>query len=711
MPRHLAVPFALCLFTSCSTEIKISAPAELHLQAALTGQWQLVDFPSIPIAAALLPNGKVVTWSSDDRTKFGQSAAQTYTALFDPATLVAEDVLVTKTSHDMFCPGAAMLADGRVFVNGGGSAVRNSSLYSSGAAAWAADALMNQPRWYNASVTLPNGDVFTLGGNLYGKLAYDGRGERWSPGQGWSIVPGATLDPIVTSDPVNRSQEHPRMFVAPNGKLFIAGPTPNMQWYDLSGDGSIQFAGTRGDDTFSQNDTTVMFDRGLLLKAGGNVNYDRDNAAQSPSSASAYVIDINSDTAQVHRVADLARGRAFCNGVVLPNGQVLVVGGLDNGKAFSDDGAVLTPELFDPGSETWSDVSPMSTPRTYHSVALLMPDGRVFAGGGGQCGDGCAQNHFDAEIFSPAYLFQAPRPMIASGPDAAGYGSALSIGASGSITSFVWIRMSAVTHSVNTDQRRLPAAFSSLGDATYTVEAPADANVAPPGYYMLFALNGDVPSVAKIIRIGSDTTTPLPGTGNAVCASVAEGATATLSCPADQVIRSIDFASYGTPSGECGAFAASSCSARSSGQILTSTCLGQAACSVAATNDTFGDPCPSADKRLSVQVSCASAGPERARTSSTTCAAVYENASATLACPSGLVIGAVDFASYGNPAGACGSFTPDGSCDAASSTQVVSDACLGRESCVVSADNRAFGDPCVGVYKRLGVQVSCVPSP
>ena len=37
------------------------------------------------------------------------------------------------------------------------------------------------------------------------------------------------------------------------------------------------------------------------------------------------------------------------------------------------------------------------TPRNYHSVALLLPDGRVFSGGGGLCGP-CATNHPDAQI-------------------------------------------------------------------------------------------------------------------------------------------------------------------------------------------------------------------------------------------------------------------------------------------------------------------------
>jgi len=47
-----------------------------------------------------------------------------------------------------------------------------------------------------------------------------------------------------------------------------------MQWYDPSNGGSIQSAGRRGDDEFSQNDVTVPFGVGKLLKAGGNPMYN-----------------------------------------------------------------------------------------------------------------------------------------------------------------------------------------------------------------------------------------------------------------------------------------------------------------------------------------------------------------------------------------------------------------------------------------------------
>ncbi len=88
------------------------------------------------------------------------------------------------------------------------------------------------------------------------------------------------------------------------------------------------------------------------------------------------------------------------------------------------------------------------------------------------------------------------------------------------------------------------------------------------------------------------------------------------------------------------------------------------------------------------------------------CATANEGGAATLSCPAGKVITSVSFASYGTPAGSCGSFST-GSCHAASSASVVNNACLNKASCTVNATNPVFGDPCSGTQKRLNVQYAC----
>ena len=58
--------------------------------------------PIVPVAAANLPDGKVLTWSAYDRFAFGGNRGKTYTAIFDPATNTSQELLVSNTQHDMF---------------------------------------------------------------------------------------------------------------------------------------------------------------------------------------------------------------------------------------------------------------------------------------------------------------------------------------------------------------------------------------------------------------------------------------------------------------------------------------------------------------------------------------------------------------------------------------------------------------------------------
>ena len=89
-----------------------------------------------------------------------------------------------------------------------------------------------------------------------------------------------------------------------------------------------------------------------------------------------------------------------------------------------------------------------------------------------------------------------------------------------------------------------------------------------------------------------------------ICATAAENDTITLTCPTGQKIYAIDFASYGTPNGTCGAFTASSCDATTSTMDVTTPCIGFNSCTVGANNGVFGDPCVGTVKRLYAQARC-----------------------------------------------------------------------------------------------------------
>jgi galactose oxidase len=177
------------------------------------------------------------------------------------------------------------------------------------------------------------------------------------------------------------------------------------------------------------------------------------------------------------------------------------------------DQPVHVAELWDPASDTWTQMASESVDRCYHATAVLLPDGRVFSGGGGEWAPKAGVSNFprdthsDAELYSPPYLFKGARPVITQAPDHVAYGQEFRITTPtpSDIGQVTWIRLPSVTHSFDQNQRINFLVFAAQLDGL-AVSAPPSSNVCPPGHYMLFILNkSGVPSVASIVRIGAST--------------------------------------------------------------------------------------------------------------------------------------------------------------------------------------------------------------
>lgn len=144
---------------------------------------------------------------------------------------------------------------------------------------------------------------------------------------------------------------------------------------------------------------------------------------------------------------------------------------------------------------------------------MLLPDARVLIAGK----DGIYNQvpyHYPehrVELFSPPYLFKGPRPVIVMAPSSVIYDSAFNVQFDEQITppseigSIVLIRPGAVTHSVNMEQRLVGLAIVTVAPGLVVVLSPPDANIAPPGYYMLFLVSTNgVPSVASFVHVSGD---------------------------------------------------------------------------------------------------------------------------------------------------------------------------------------------------------------
>lgn len=219
--------------------------------------------------------------------------------------------------------------------------------------------------------------------------------------------------------------------------------------------------------------------------------------------ATAEVIDLNVSSPTWRLVAPMKYRRRHLNATLLPDLKVLISGGTTYHNSLTD--AVLTPELWDPKTESFTNLAPMSVKRVYHSTALLLPNGKVLHLGGNKEPSG-GVGEFRAQLFSPPYLFKGSRAEISSSPASASYGQKIIISTPNNtrVNRVTVVRHGSVTHAFNMGQRGNELVFQRKAGSTTNLEVtmPATANLCPPGHYMLFLITlTGVPSNAKVIQI------------------------------------------------------------------------------------------------------------------------------------------------------------------------------------------------------------------
>ncbi|KAL1861568.1 hypothetical protein Daus18300_008831 [Diaporthe australafricana] len=487
---------------------------------ATLGSWSdLARFPVIPVAAYIVPafpeSSRLLMFSSWGKDAFGGAGGQTQFADYNFKTGAISARTVANTGHDMFCPGISSLQDGRILITGGSNA-DVTSFYDPASNAFTKGPNMITPRGYQTSTTLSDGRIFTIGG-AYSPPIVAKDAEVYDPvGNKWTALPNAKVGPMLTVDHegVWREDNHGWLVGWKNGSVFQAGPSQNQNWYGTAGTGSQAAAGIR-DTAAAMCGVWAMYEPGKIFSAGGAPDY-----TDSPATNRAHITTINNpnQAAAVERVADMAYPRGFANAVVLPDGQVLVTGGQKRSLVFTDTDGILAAEIFNPATKTWKTLAAEAVPRNYHSVSLLLPDGTVFSGGGGLCYVGqpgassanCdkAVDHADGQIFTPPYLFKADgtaatRPVISTvSATTVKVGAKLTASVNMANSKLVLVRIGSSTHSINSDQRRVPLTNVAVSGTSYTATLPADSGILIPGHYYLFAVSSTgVPSVAKTVRV------------------------------------------------------------------------------------------------------------------------------------------------------------------------------------------------------------------
>jgi hypothetical protein len=450
---------------------------------ATEGRWETpVTTPVVGIHVSLLPTGKVLLWGREGETQ-----------LWDPANPGAGFVQVS-APYELFCSGHSFLPDGRLLVVGGHSTgtsgIPSTVLFDPPSGIWSITGSMAQGRYYPTTTVLPNGEV----------LAMSGSDETRTVVTIPEIGNGITWRRLTTASLAIPSPYYPAMFLAPNGKVFLAGFPQTSRYLDISGTGAWTTVADR-QVADRKMGSAVMYAPGKILYVGGG----------DPPTNSAEVIDLNQPSPSWRSVPGMAFARRQLNATILADGQILVTHGT-SGSGFNDvASAIRAAELWNPVTESWSTMASESRSRAYHSTALLLPDARVLSSGSGEGGGVLYENSdFTAQVFTPPYLFDpdgtlAARPTISSAPSRISYGQLFTVETpdAGSVARGTLVRLSSVTHAFNQSQLIYPLTFSAGGSTSLTAAGPTSANLAPPGPYMLFLVNGSgVPSGATMVTVG-----------------------------------------------------------------------------------------------------------------------------------------------------------------------------------------------------------------
>jgi galactose oxidase-like protein len=465
----------------------------------LVGGWQSAsgnNWPMIPIHATLTPDGRVVTYGSQSN---GKQSGYFFYDVWDPQAGLAGGhlTLPNQTQTDIFCSAQVVLPQsGSIFLAGGdtwnGSKSTNVGNNNTNLFDYTDNTLtrgnnLNRARWYSTITTLVNGEVYIQGGN--GGADFP---EVRDTSGNFRLLTGARTSAYWW--------DYPRDFVAPDGRVFGFDNLGHMYYVATGGLGSVAGAGTLSSTYTALTASAVMYQPGKILQFGGKWN-------------GALIIDLNAMKPSWHVTGQLSTARQWVNGTVLADGRVLATGG--SAVANTLTGVNNAAEIWNPATGTWVVGASSVTPRLYHSIALLLPDASVLVGGGGAPGP---LTNLNAEIYYPPYLYTsdgavAARPSIDSAPDALDIGQQFTMDVTASSVSRVTlVKTGAVTHSFNMDQRFLELPFTAT-NGQLSVLAPQRASDATPGYYLLFAIDGNgVPSVGKIVKVNiqPDSLAPTP---------------------------------------------------------------------------------------------------------------------------------------------------------------------------------------------------------
>ncbi|KAF9596087.1 hypothetical protein IFM89_007140 [Coptis chinensis] len=501
--------------------------ASMHTAVTRFNTVILLDRTNIGPSRKILPHGHC---RHDDNDRALKNDCYAHSVEFDISTNKIRPLTILT---DTWCSSGQFLPDGTLLQTGGDldglKKIRKFVPCQSGKLCdWEelADVELATGRWYASNQILPDGSVIIVGGRAsYSVEFYPTKG------------PAAALVQLPFLADVEDNQMdnlYPYVHLLPNGHLFIFANNKAILYDHASNAVLREYPPLDGGPrNYPSAGSSVMlalegdYSTAVIVICGG-AEYGAflQKSIDTPAHGSCGRI-VATDPESSWVIEDMPLGRIMGDMVMLPTGEVLIINGAQSGTQGFEmaSNPCLYPLLYRPNEPVglrFMTLTPGTIPRMYHATANLLPDGRILLAGSNPHYFYNFVRPFPTELrieaFSPEYLSADRanlRPVIEISPATVRYGTAFDIVVSVplSVVGIIEVNLGSApfaTHSFSQGQRLVKLKVTSAipepdGAEKYRIGcmAPPDPKIAPPGYYMAYAVNQGVPSVAQWIQLVS----------------------------------------------------------------------------------------------------------------------------------------------------------------------------------------------------------------